>query len=451
MPKRDFEEPMALGAGFDAVSGEVRGDCVLRTESSEPGVGRGQEITFKLVQFTDTLQLSNSLDVSASASMKADFLGSGSAKAKFVATQKTNSYSIYLLVRILVTNPTKLLRDVLLKEEARNLLARGQNEEFRQRCGDEFIVGVTTGGEFNAVIEVKTQSEEEKRQVSAKVRASGATYQVGADFAQAVNKLSEKNELSIFLLQRGGNETRVPITIDEMINRAVNFPSSVQGDNAYNFSALFQSYETILNLPPTPNFIDVQHQKDVLEKLSSYRMKCLDTISDIEYILDNHDQFENFDSTELTNRINETNKFLDNIKTSATACLNDYGVCKLPDNVIDMTSPLPKRQVSLPLPPGKLGRKWLEQEAGWTGVWTRRGDTNVFDAVWTKDGSQVTAVLQILIDGDNVQVSRTQDSGGNICTYQGKIQPDGITVIGTYHCTVGTSDWKWQAVIQQTS
>ena len=30
-----------------------------------------------------------------------------------------------------------------------------------------------------------------------------------------------------------------------------------------------------------------------------------------------------------------------------------------------------------------LGFRWDESEGNWTGVWTRRGATNVFDALWT--------------------------------------------------------------------
>ncbi|MDI3090070.1 hypothetical protein QJ133_02625 [Priestia megaterium] len=45
-------------------------------------------------------------------------------------------------------------------------------------------------------------------------------------------------------------------------------------------------------------------------------------------------------------------------------------------------------------PTDLLGNVWHEQEGAWRGIWTRRGNSNIFDARWTKPGStDVTAVL----------------------------------------------------------
>lgn len=38
-------------------------------------------------------------------------------------------------------------------------------------------------------------------------------------------------------------------------------------------------------------------------------------------------------------------------------------------------SSVPSSQLQL------LGSEWHEEEDGWTGRWTRRGDSNIFDAV----------------------------------------------------------------------
>lgn len=37
-------------------------------------------------------------------------------------------------------------------------------------------------------------------------------------------------------------------------------------------------------------------------------------------------------------------------------------------------------------PTDDLGTRWDEQEGGATGAWTRRGASNVFDAVWSVQG-----------------------------------------------------------------
>lgn len=88
-----------------------------------------------------------------------------------------------------------------------------------------------------------------------------------------------------------------------------------------------------------------------------------------------------------------------------------------------------------------LGTRWEVEEAGWRGVWTRRGNSNVFDARWTKAGqTPITAVMRIRRDGDFVCISRRNSSDGNNCQYSGKIE--GRRVRGNYTCDRGGGTWS---------
>ncbi|MDE2164668.1 MAG: hypothetical protein KGL56_08095 [Alphaproteobacteria bacterium] len=100
----------------------------------------------------------------------------------------------------------------------------------------------------------------------------------------------------------------------------------------------------------------------------------------------------------------------------------------------------------------RLGRVWREQEAGWSGLWRRRGDTNVFDAVWTGPG-RVTATLEIKFDGpDKVKVERRDSSDGNSCHYAGRFSDGGpgggLSVSGQYRCGHGPL-MPWSATIDR--
>lgn len=97
-----------------------------------------------------------------------------------------------------------------------------------------------------------------------------------------------------------------------------------------------------------------------------------------------------------------------------------------------------------------LGLVWSESENGWAGTWTRRGNSHTFDAVWTKDGARVTAVLTITAVGSRgVHIVR-RDTGGigqeieyvGLVDAQGHVQGVGM-VLG--------SDWRytWSATIQR--
>ncbi|QGQ48709.1 hypothetical protein E6W99_25415 [Metabacillus sediminilitoris] len=88
-----------------------------------------------------------------------------------------------------------------------------------------------------------------------------------------------------------------------------------------------------------------------------------------------------------------------------------------------------------------LGTRWDEEESGWRGVWTRRGNSNIFDARWTRPGATpVTAVLRMQQQDNNVRIERRNSSDGNNCDYTGRIE--GRRVTGNYTCDQGGGTWS---------
>lgn len=97
-----------------------------------------------------------------------------------------------------------------------------------------------------------------------------------------------------------------------------------------------------------------------------------------------------------------------------------------------------------------LGRVWheLEEQGTCNGLWTRQGQTPTFTSVWANCGG-TTATITITIVGTAVTAQRTQDSGGNDCTYTGTLSADGLSVTGTYHCALYNppAPGAWSATI----
>lgn len=88
-----------------------------------------------------------------------------------------------------------------------------------------------------------------------------------------------------------------------------------------------------------------------------------------------------------------------------------------------------------------LGRRWDVQEGAWRAVWTRRGNSNVFDGRWTRQGANpITAVLTMEQDGNNVRILRRNSSDGNNCEYNGRIQ--GRNASGRFTCDQGGGNWS---------
>jgi hypothetical protein len=83
---------------------------------------------------------------------------------------------------------------------------------------------------------------------------------------------------------------------------------------------------------------------------------------------------------------------------------------------------------------------------GWFSRWQQRGNTPLWDAVWSNGGQQVVTVMQGTVQGGQVQMRRISSSDGVLCEYRGQLQPDGRSVFGTQSCP-GREDAPWRGQI----
>ena len=92
-----------------------------------------------------------------------------------------------------------------------------------------------------------------------------------------------------------------------------------------------------------------------------------------------------------------------------------------------------------------LGRFWRVNEIGvWEGTWTRRRDSNVFDAYWKHtNGGEVRDVITFRGVLDDGQVILSRPGTG---AYYGKLSADGKRIVdGT--ATWYRPGWSWTAEI----
>ena len=90
-----------------------------------------------------------------------------------------------------------------------------------------------------------------------------------------------------------------------------------------------------------------------------------------------------------------------------------------------------------------LGRLWRVREGEWTGVWTRRGPSTVFDAEWVHtSGERVRDIVEVeRIDGTAIEITRASLNG----LYRGEIGSDVRSVSGT--ATWYAPEQRWTATI----
>jgi hypothetical protein len=95
-------------------------------------------------------------------------------------------------------------------------------------------------------------------------------------------------------------------------------------------------------------------------------------------------------------------------------------------------------------PPPSDTRVWhYQSEGGWSGTWTRRGTSNLYDSD-LQGGEHQTIVEQVTFEGNRVHAQRIESSDGKLCTLEGTLQPDGQTYQGTAQCPGGPNGWWWR-------
>src|SRR6185437_16801765 len=144
------------GRGFNPDTGDVFGVAIDFDSELKPAGSIGQHIDFFLESVTSSRELSQKLNVAASASFKGAW--GVSAEFSLSSTKEVNQYYTYALIRCSVINPPRTLRNPRLKPEARDVLENQGWEAFAAAYGWEYVEGFIDGGTYYALLEMHTST-----------------------------------------------------------------------------------------------------------------------------------------------------------------------------------------------------------------------------------------------------------------------------------------------------
>lgn len=108
---------------------------------------------------------------------------------------------------------------------------------------------------------------------------------------------------------------------------------------------------------------------------------------------------------------------------------------------------------------GSVGRVWLvEENDNWRGVWTRRGTSDMFDAIsghhmdlsrGPQAGQQIDlSTVEVEIRNNRISMRRRYPHVA--CVYDGELATDGLSASGTYECNHVSGRYRWNAKISDT-
>jgi hypothetical protein len=337
---------LTIGRGYNSLTGQTGGNCVkvssLVTSSShgpmpsydDGSEGRcspsGQCVEFKLTQINSSKELRQALNLDAKASFG---LGPFSADAsyRFYEENKYSSNNIYLFLRVKVTNVSETLREFELTSGAWNILQTGNLAKFLSSCGDSFISGRTTGGEFSTIIQIGTTSTENKKDIEAQLRAGGFGWSANGSVQESLAQIRRTNTIRVDMFKRGGIGS-IPnhSDIEGVFEYARNLPTLVQSNRApHTYLLTSTSYDVILDTPSVPQ--ELSRQVTILEELASNRDLAFERWAAADYISRYPKEYMLFNPHELDSYKANLNTVIRNLSQSARTCEQDSAKCNLPE------------------------------------------------------------------------------------------------------------------------
>ncbi|WP_035588334.1 hypothetical protein [Hippea jasoniae] len=223
------EQPVSYGWGYDTRKGSFKTPCVVYDRNSIQEMDNEHEHTvFKLVQTNYDMAKESNLSVNASLKILTTTTYQANDKLSIIGGTKTSTFNQSLYATAYLTKPSYIdISTIQLKDRYKQLLSQpGGLGEFRQRCGDTFVIGVVKGREFLGVATVKKQTLKSwtKFANEANISAKGAwgNAKVGTQLAKTMERAFGSNQIEIKTYSTGSSMTN-PTTIDELTDYYKNF------------------------------------------------------------------------------------------------------------------------------------------------------------------------------------------------------------------------------------
>ncbi len=338
-----YREGMEYGMGVDSPSGDSRNLGVLGDPTSIPNAG-GSIVQYELTQVSSDEDLQTSLGISASASGGVGPF-SASASMDFAKKCHIHNNSVFLLASVTVTLAFAQIKAPKIAPEAAAKLSDGNTARFQEMYGDSFVRGIQTGGRFFSIVEIITSSSSEQESLSVSLKGSYGAFSGKAAFSSEFSSAVSSRSLKITTHHEGGVVPKEPTSLEEVQAIAAGFAATVEG-HGVPYAVLLDKY-AILDLPAPPNFVDLQHQLDVLTFCAQERNRIWTAINNVDYIVDNPGQFSDKpgedDRTPLTRYRTALDADLDAVSAAASHALDHPKDASLP-TLTAVQPPMPKRR-----------------------------------------------------------------------------------------------------------
>lgn len=334
-PELDF------GRGYDSTTNTAHARAIDFDEPAVLGGAKGQHINGELTVITSSSQLAKKLNISGSGSYSGLF--SASVEANYLSSLEINKYSTFLLAKVKVTNPSKVIGAPRLRQEANTLLKERGWETFIKTYGTEYMSALSTGGSYYGVIRIDTISQEEQEKIAIMVSASGWGASLKTKLDREIRKVCSNRVSTATVMQHGGGGSgdTIKVTIDEMINQFKSFPELIE-KKPINEVATFEKYIETVPLPSVIGEIPEEKliREQTLNELGQMYLHYKDERANISFVMQHLYDFKQYKELDdsslqtikegLKKDFDNVNQLISDIVKCARACRESATNCQLP-------------------------------------------------------------------------------------------------------------------------
>lgn len=321
---------LSIGKGYDTFLRKARGRCVV-FDRRGPRPVAGEDLKFELRTVENESSLFNKLGISVAAKY-----GVAKGSASYDKETAINRYSVYFFVSGSIevgkesVTGSDLTAPKLELERFKQLDAK-QVQGFREKCGDSYISGMSYGGKYIALVEIKTQRDSEVQSIQAAVSGSAGGFSGEVNAKARLEAATANREVSIKVLRSAGDGAAIPTSIEGLTKAITSFPDALRGlptKKLQPFDVTVEDYVSI-DAPEHIKRSDFStiDKESFIEDADRFVVKHRSAIADASYAIANPDQFPGLDKETLQRYVDEADPKVLDVVRQINRCLQGIGDC----------------------------------------------------------------------------------------------------------------------------
>lgn len=287
-----YRELLDFGVGINRLNGKICGFPFHDADVTAVEGGAGSRVSAEFNQVNSYVSLATSLGIDAAASARLGMFGAD-ASFQFAESLSINSYSMYVYLRVTVNLAFKQTRRLQYVPEALALLKAGRTADMRAAYGDWFVRGVSTGGQFMSIIEIKTKDEESRREISGSLQGSYGIAASIESHAKSTYQQAVIGHETHAIYDIVGGPSELPREPEDVFDAAQTWISAITAPQSQLAVPYRVGYVGLDTVPSefSPTWIELEMAEEFLTDIASERLQTRRRRNDLQYILLNQNEF----------------------------------------------------------------------------------------------------------------------------------------------------------------